>query len=146
MSRDEITKALVEELKRLTWLTDTPQPIAENLVPIVERLLADEREPMKCGHPRACLVSGLNKPIEPIELDSSTRCSACAERERVREVLNWALGELQGRGYSEATPKHACGYTGNPEGAYCEFCDMWVKAQELLDLTAPSSTEEKGNG
>ena len=64
------------------------------------------------------------------------------EREKVREILSWTLGELQGRGYSEIKPKHACGYTGNPEAAYCEFCDMWVKAQEYLNPTVPSSTEE----
>ena len=63
------------------------------------------------------------------------------EREKVRDALNWALGELSDRGYSENIPKHDCGYTANPEGGYCEFCDMWVKAQECLDLTAPDTDE-----
>ena len=29
---------------------------AAMLAPEIERLLADERKPMECGHPRACLV------------------------------------------------------------------------------------------
>ena len=49
-------------------------------------------------------------------------------------ALKWAVGELSDRGYSENTPKHECGYIRNPEGAYCEFCEMWVNALDALDL------------
>ena len=111
----------------------------------IERLLAQEREPMECRHPKICL-SPITVEYRDGTLEDAEECSFCvqikAEREKGREILSWTLGELQGRGYSEIKPKHACGYTGNPEAAYCEFCDMWVKAQEYLDLTAPSSTEE----
>ena len=76
-----------------------------------------------------------------MELEKKIERLLAAEREKVRDALNWALGELSDRGYSENIPKHDCGYTANPEGGYCEFCDMWVKAQECLDLTAPDTDE-----
>ena len=117
-----------------------PEEIRKNMSDFLnmvdEAIRKEERELMECGHPKACWVYGGPGGYHV------GYCSFCAEREKVREILSWTLGELQGRGYSEIKPKHACGYTGNPEAAYCEFCDMWVKAQEYLNPTVPSSTEE----
>ena len=61
--------------------------VAEGVAPHVERLLADEREPMECGHPKACLVQREISNIEKNEgpLNDTEYCSACVERERVRE-------------------------------------------------------------
>jgi len=54
----------------------------DDVLPYFERLLAAEREPMECGHPRACLAGngrgGINFEV--------LVCTACAEREKVREM------------------------------------------------------------
>jgi len=130
--------AYVKELESLRETVQTQSFELEELrKPITDKSICQR------GHPKACLVQvkgvgvqgevgGELKPMPP----PPKICIACtqleAELKPLREALNWALGELSDRGYSEVVPKHDCGYTGNPEGAYCEFCDEWVKAQEAL--------------
>lgn len=50
----------------------------------IERLLAQEREPMECGHPKACLVDWCEKMEGPAH---TAYCSACVEREKAREIV-----------------------------------------------------------
>ena len=63
----------------------------------IERLLADEREPIECGHPKACLAwrNVIATQGEPGEVCGQRYCSACAERERVREMCVKELAVLR---------------------------------------------------
>jgi hypothetical protein len=78
----------------------------------VECLLAQEREPMECGHPRACFIGlaphepcdriggclhDLNPPMEKCKCDNHGYCSVCAEREKVREKYDQELIRLAER-------------------------------------------------
>ncbi|KKL61143.1 hypothetical protein LCGC14_2198250 [marine sediment metagenome] len=102
MSREDIPNVLI----RLTNVTGFDHTQEANLAfkeatDEIERLLADERQPMECGHPRACLkltdeeekllLGYQAAPCSGAETSHELRqkwqkCSACAERERVREM------------------------------------------------------------
>ena len=164
MSREE----LVQKFGELIWLRltlgqlNTPttaemdrkdaDKIAISIAPEIERLLAAEREPMKCGHPKACLV-----PIEGTigilyaNPEPNEQCSVCiqleAERERVREMC---VGELE-RSAKDCFAI-ADGTDGDGREAWRRVAAQYqASANDIrqLDLTkdlAPSSTEEKENG
>ncbi|KKK56918.1 hypothetical protein LCGC14_3059710 [marine sediment metagenome] len=119
----------------------------------IERLLADEREPMECGHPRAYLK--LTNEEERLLLDYQAapcsgaetshelrqkwqKCSACAERDKAR-----VLAEMIQEGYDEDDEEDS-----RPAISFWER--IHKKANEVirqLDLTkdlAPSTEEGKG--
>ncbi len=62
---------------------------AAMLAPEIERLLAEERKPMECGHPKACL-SPITVEYRDGTLEDAQECSFCVqlkvEREKVREL------------------------------------------------------------
>ena len=96
----------------------------------IKRLLAAERKPMECGHPKACYFAFEHVDEGTGEhLGTEEGCSACVERERVREMCVRRLGEMG--------------------GGYNTWQQVIVEAQEVLrqlDLTkslAPSTEEGK---
>ncbi len=118
----------------------------------IERLLADEREPMECEHPKACWKSAQPATFEtvddlrddkPITQEIAPHCSACAERERVREMCAGAACCL----CEEGIPLHKDGLHHRSEDGSPTFtvCGS-IKIREL-DLTKlDESGEEKVNG
>ena len=85
----------VEELSRAIECLPKPQEgmggsASERVANVIFLLqkARDERKPMECGHPRACLVEREVTNIEKNEgpLNDTEHCSACAEREGVREM------------------------------------------------------------
>ena len=98
----------------------------------IEHLLADEREPMECGHPKACLVQREISNIEKNEgpLNDTEYCSACVEWERVREMCA-----------EEAQSRCLRVMDGDSPCKRCRQCASVVAIRQL-DLTVPSSTEE----
>ena len=99
--------------------------------PIVKRLLADERKPMECRHPKACLVQREISNIEKNEgpLNDTEYCSVCAERERVREMCAVLAGKTL---VEELTPQ--------------KIVRIVMEAIRQLDLTkdlAPNTEERQ---
>lgn len=101
----------------------------------IERLLADEREPMKCGHPKACMVpehffiamKPCNKPYDVYVCEICGQnmhkhtdgggtawimkeyCSACAEQEKVRETCAEWMEHSVDRGCIGIVGECSCG-------------------------------------
>ena len=106
----------------------------------IERFLAAEREPMECGHPKACLVEREITNIEKNEgpLDDTEYCSACAERERVREMCAeipkiWGFKAIDSEVFkSEGIRTVVIG-----------MCDFIEREIRQLDLTALDDKEGK---
>ncbi|KKL14090.1 hypothetical protein LCGC14_2519240 [marine sediment metagenome] len=97
------------------------------LAPEIERLLADEREPMECGHPRACWVELKAEAPDGSMQGYAAECSACAEREKVREMC---------AAYVEGWINH--------QFKWRDAAPLLADEIRQLDLTAPS-TEEGGD-
>ena len=68
---------------------DVPEQNKRLMCAVIEKAmlpkLADERKPMECGHPRACWVELKAEAPDGSMQGYAAECSACAERERVRE-------------------------------------------------------------
>ena len=136
MSREDIPNVLI----RLTNVTGFDHTQEANLAfkeatDEIERLLADARKPMECGHPKACLVEREVTNIEKNEgpLNDTEYCSTCAEREKVREMC-LRIAE-------------SCEVQEETIATYLTRWDLIIRASianeiRQLDLTAPSSTEE----
>ncbi|KKL84918.1 hypothetical protein LCGC14_1959970, partial [marine sediment metagenome] len=138
---------------------------------LVCALLADERKPMECGHPKACWVqpepereeifhevthdmamdagdmSLEGQPMpETIWHEKEPYCSACAEREKVREMCAKYL-EKQAAECADFADKE----TGEVRAAWNRG-ESWYEdsadAIRQLDLTAPGRKfvlDEEGN-
>ena len=132
----EITKRLLDGFDKLCPhnMSRGPGPICDECWVIwgaeeIERLLAQERESMECGHPRACWVELKAEAPDGSMQGYAAECSACAEREKVREMCAKAAWNFMTGGW---------------------MCDAEDVADEIrqLDLTkelAGSSAEEGGD-
>ncbi len=133
MSR-EIIERVTAELKAANqeWLTMTPEEVAKFVAPIIERLLADERKPMKCEHPKACWIQeDSSDPDKRGVFYEKGWCSACAEREKVREMFSAALRKIEGGddGWNFALAR----------------AEKIIRQLDLTKDLAASSTEEGGD-
>ncbi len=116
---------------------------------IIERLLAAERKPMECGHPRACL-SPITVEYRDGTLEDAQECSFCvqlkAEREKVRETC--ANVSMIAAALYCGVPKrvrHAIEAEGYVQEHWeSVFASIVADKIRQLGLTAPSSTEEEG--
>jgi hypothetical protein len=140
------------------------------VLPYFERLLAAEREPMGCGHPKACLVpehffvamKPCNKPYDVYVCEICGQnmhkhtdgggtawimkeyCSACAEREKVRVKFELALLPRKDEAdvkYAEASAVVRADY----EHGRSDGLAIAVEVIRQLDLTqglAANSAEE----
>lgn len=100
--------------------------LSRELCAEIERLLADEREPMKCGHPKACFKKGPPKEVSSLP----GYCLACVERERVREMCAEWMEHSIDRGCIGTVGECSCGLEG--------FLQL-----DLTKELAPSSREEQ---
>ena len=103
--------------------------VAEGVAPHVKRLLADERKPMECGHPKACIEYVPEAFSEPGGTALVIGCSACAEREKVKKLCaNAAWNFMVGGGMYDED----------------DVADE-IRGLDLTKDLAPSTEEEKGN-
>ncbi|KKK85045.1 hypothetical protein LCGC14_2777210, partial [marine sediment metagenome] len=104
--------------------------VAEGVAPHVVRLLADEREPMECGHPRACWVELKAEAPDGSMQGYAAECSACAGREKVREMCALVAEE-------------ECDKVPGPDSDWPSRIGDAIRQLDLTKELAPSSTEEK---
>ena len=110
--------------------TCSMKPQVELMAPVVERLLAQEREPMDCGHSRICWLSVCS--AHPFYEQSCGncqcgRCSACAERDKFVVIIRRLT-----------TYVDAYGPRDHVNGAATKKL-----VKDARDLTAPSTEEEE---
>jgi len=93
MSRECIERAITEVVNIRSSPEKSISRINRESVEVIERLLTDEREPMECGHPKACWIGeqvwkGESDAVPGKEATWTVApyCSACVEREKVREM------------------------------------------------------------
>ena len=115
-----------------------PHP-CEYVALTVERLLAQEREPTECGHPKSCL-SPITVEYRDGTVEDAQECSFCvqlkSEREKVREMCAHYLEVEADRDTIVEDELKPLGQT---------ILKTAALHLRLLDLTAPSSTEEGGD-
>ena len=105
----------------------------------------DMREPMECGHPKACFVEEEGYESGGPQgwvVTQAQGCSACAEREKVRELCAVVCDDMDGWRAWVGIP----GFTGAPTEADAAAGYLADKIRQL-DLTtslAPSTEEGKG--
>jgi hypothetical protein len=104
--------------------------------------LAQLREPMECGHPKACRVEQphrvmVNLPDEPARSEPVFRCSACDQRDA-------ALALFARRVAGHEPTSFIYGLSGNYAKIKCSKCG-WIDVtwqQHILSLADPKALTE----
>ena len=148
MPSREILKVLEQHVELMEgecscgFATCYPAHKAAMLEPVIERLLAAERAPMECGHPKACWMPQMIScpgpiPHEPEEFCEccESRCLACAQLKAEREKAREMCAVVASDPYIDEIKAH-------PDDPPSMVGEKIAKAIRQLKLTAPSSAEE----